>query len=124
MNDFRYMDRVRAREQGAALPPAAPSLERDASLVPQASGAASRLLGGSPLGVFLRLVVLSFLVGAALAWLDIRPQELLWWAESLLRRVWSLGFEGLREGVGYVVVGAMIVVPLWLLSRVFGGARG
>jgi hypothetical protein len=129
VTDFRYMDRVRARERDAPPHPAAlsapgPAIERDVVPAPHASSASSRLLGGSPLGVFLRLVFLSFLVGAALAWLDIRPQELLWWAEGLARRVWSLGFEGLREGVGYVAVGAMIVVPLWLVSRLFGGARG
>ena len=122
MNDFRYMDRVRARE-GAAPPPHDFESERVALPVPQSSSSLSRVMGGSPLGVLLRLILLSFLVGAALAWLDIRPAELLWWVEGLARRLWAFGFEGLREGVGYILVGAMIVVPLWLVSRLFG-ARG
>lgn len=118
MSDFRYMDRVRARE--GAPPPLPPETERALLPVPHADSSLSRVLGGSPLGVLARLILLSFVVGAALAWLDIRPAELLHWAESLVRRVWSFGFEGLREGFGYVLVGAMIVVPLWLLSRLFG----
>jgi hypothetical protein len=66
---------------------------------------------------------MSFVVGAALHWLDIRPAEILWWAEDVLRRIWAFGFGGLREAIGFVLVGAMIVVPLWLLSRLFGGRR-
>jgi len=126
MTDFRYMDRVRARE-GAPPPRALIETERSALPVPQpsprSSSSLARLVGGSPLGVFARLVFLSFLVGAALAWLDIRPVELLWWAQNLAHRLWAFGFDGLRDAFGYVLVGAMIVVPLWLLSRLFGGAR-
>lgn len=122
MSDFRYMDRVRARE-GSASP--APSAEPERAYLPvqQPSSNLARVMGGSPLGVFARLVFLSFLVGAALAWLDIRPAELLHWLESLIRRIWLLGFEGMRDAFGYVLVGAMIVVPLWLISRLFGGRR-
>ena len=121
MSEFRYMDRVRVRE-GAPPPPHSDS-ERALVPVPHADSSLSRVLGGSPLGVLARLILLSFVVGAALAWLDIRPSELLLWAESLARRVWAFGFDGLREGFNYVLVGAMIVVPLWLLSRLFGGRR-
>lgn len=119
MTDFRYMDRVRAREGRAPqLSPDEP--ERAYLPVPQTSSGLSRVMGGSPLGVVARLILLSFLVGAALAWLDIRPAELLWWAQNIVRRVWAFGWEGLREGANYVLVGAMVVVPLWLLSRLFG----
>lgn len=118
MSDFRYMDRVRARENGAPL--ALPEPERPFPPVSQTSSGLARVMGGSPLAVLARLIVLSFVVGAALAWLDIRPIELLWWIESLARRLWAYGFDGLREGMSYVLLGAVIVVPLWLLSRLFG----
>lgn len=115
MSEFRYMDRVHAREN--ALPPPAP--ERAGLPAPRASGLA-RLMGGAPLAVLARLILLSFLVGAALAWLDIRPAEALRLAQGLLHRVWAFGFDGVREGAGYVAAGALIVAPLWLLSRLFG----
>lgn len=121
MSEFRYMDRVRAR-QGAAPPPL-PEPEQAHPPVPYASSGLSRFMGGSPLGVFARLVFLSFLVGAVLAWLDIRPAEIMWWAQDVVHRVWAFGFDGLRDAFGYILVGAMIVVPLWLLSRLFGGRR-
>lgn len=121
MTEFRYMDRVRAREGGASPPPS--DSERAYPPVPYASSGLSRLMGGSPLGVLARLIFLSFLVGAVLAWLDIRPVEILWWAQSVFHRLWAFGFDGLRDAFGYVMVGAMIVVPLWLLTRLFGGRR-
>lgn len=119
MSEFRYMDRVRAREN-AAPPFALPEPERPVSPVSQTSSGLARVMGGSPLAVLARLILLSFLVGAVLAWLDIRPAELLWWLEGVAHRLWAFGFDGVREALNYVLVGAMIVVPLWLLSRLFG----
>jgi hypothetical protein len=98
------------------LPAAARSAEPLASPL-------ARAMGGSPLGVAARLVFLSFLIGAALHWLDIRPSDLIWRAEELARRVWAYGFDGLREALGFILTGAMIVAPLWLLSRLLGGRR-
>jgi|ERR1700691_2909849 hypothetical protein len=77
----------------------------------------NRFLGGSPVNVALRLLLLSILVGALLMWLDIRPADLVQDAARFVQHVWSLGFDALRQMGDYIVAGAMIVVPLWLLAR-------
>ncbi len=77
----------------------------------------TRFLGGTPLGVALRLFFVSLIVGVLLMWLDIRPADLVQGVIRFVQRVWSLGFDALREMGDYIIAGAMIVVPLWLLAR-------
>lgn len=77
----------------------------------------TRFLGGSPLNVALRLFFLSLVVGAALMWLDIRPVDLLQGTIRFFHRLWALGFDAIRQMGDYLLAGAMIVVPLWLIAR-------
>jgi Family of unknown function (DUF6460) len=74
-------------------------------------------MGGSPGAVVVRLIVLSFLVGALLMWLDVRPQDVWFAFERFARRIWSLGFDAIRQLGDYLAAGALIVVPVWLVVR-------
>jgi hypothetical protein len=76
-----------------------------------------RFLGGSPLSVFIRLVVLSLIVGFFLVWLDIRPMDVLVGLHAIFHRFWAAGFDAIREIATYVLAGAAIVVPVWLALR-------
>lgn len=90
------------------------------------SGRVTRFLGDSPLRVFLRLLVLSFVVGLVLSVLNVRPWQIYRWLENLVERVWSMGFEFLGDAMEYLVLGALIVIPIFLLMRLLklaGGAR-
>ncbi|HEX2552999.1 MAG TPA: DUF6460 domain-containing protein [Microvirga sp.] len=80
----------------------------------------NRLLGGSPGSVLVKLVFLSLLVGAFLAFLDITPFELADRLFGWVRSVFDLSFETVREVLRWILYGAVVVVPLWLLSRFFG----
>jgi hypothetical protein len=42
----------------------------------------------------------------------------------LVERVWNLGFDAINGLWRYFLLGAVVVVPIWLLSRVFGAPRG
>ncbi len=79
-----------------------------------------RILGGPPGAVLAKLVFLSVLVGAFLAVFGLTPPDLFNALARLFHRVFGFGFEALREAGRYFVYGAMIVVPLWLVLRVFG----
>lgn len=79
----------------------------------------TRLLGGSPVNVVLRLFVLSLIVGALLMWLDIRPQDVIEGVVHFFRHIWAMGFEAVRELGNYLLAGAVIVVPVWLVMRLF-----
>jgi hypothetical protein len=42
----------------------------------------------------------------------------------LFQRLWDLGFDAVNWLWRYFLLGAVIVVPVWLLSRMFGAPRG
>jgi hypothetical protein len=77
-----------------------------------------RYLGGSPLGVLLKLIVLSLIVGAIMAGLGLTPGNLMRQAVDAVHAVFGLGFDTLRNVGGYVVTGAVIVIPIWVITRI------
>lgn len=88
-----------------------------------ANGSFERFLGGSPLGVVVRLIFISLLVGAAMAFLGLSPRALFDAAGRFVRSLGDLGFGALREIGQWLVAGALIVIPVWLLSRLFAARR-
>jgi hypothetical protein len=84
---------------------------------PREETALTRFLGGSPGGVFLRLVFVSLIVGAFLMWLDIRPADIFRGITDIINRIWGLGFDAIRLVADYILAGAAIVVPVWLVLR-------
>jgi hypothetical protein len=76
-----------------------------------------RFLGGSPLTVFIRLFFISLIVGALLMWLDVRPLDIFRALNRLIDRLWNLGFDAIREIAEYVLAGAVIVLPIWFVTR-------
>lgn len=74
-------------------------------------------LGGSPLGVFIRLTLLSIVVGVVLSALGITPRNFFYQINLLLQRIYDLGFHVFDWVLGYLLLGAMVVVPIWLIAR-------
>lgn len=101
-------------------PPASPAPQ--ASQEPRAS-AFERFIGGNPAMVAIRLLVVSLIVGAVLMWLDIRPYEIFDAIERFFYRIWRMGFAAVREIIDYVIIGAVIVVPIWFVLRLFSMRR-
>jgi hypothetical protein len=86
----------------------------------------TRFLGDTPLRVAARLLVLSFIVGLVLAALNIHPFDVYEWVERLIRRIYNMGFAFFADAFDYLIAGALIVVPLFILMRLFklgGGMR-
>lgn len=79
------------------------------------------LIGGNPLGVLIRLVLLSIVVGIVLSALGISPQNLFYHLNILARRIYDLGFGVFDWILQYFVLGAMVVFPVWLIARLIGG---
>lgn len=78
------------------------------------------IFGGNPLGVIIRLVILSIVVGVVLSALGITPRNFLYHIEVLLRRIYDLGFATFDWVLQYLILGAIVVVPIWLVARLFG----
>jgi Family of unknown function (DUF6460) len=83
-----------------------------------------RFLGGSPLNVAFRLILLSILVGVVLAAIGFDPWNIIYSIRLLFQRIWDLGFDAINGLWRYFLLGAVIVIPIWLLSRLFGTPRG
>jgi len=99
-------------------------MPNDTRELPATSDGLTRFLGGSPLMVVFRLVLLSILVGVVLAAIGFDPWNILNSIELLFRRLWNLGFDAINWLWRYFLLGAVIVIPIWLLSRMFGPPRG
>lgn len=77
----------------------------------------SAILGDSPLRVAVRLIVLSVVVGFVLAYLGIRPVEVVDWGRRLIAGIWNQGFDFFIALWQYFLIGAVIVVPVFLVLR-------
>jgi hypothetical protein len=86
--------------------------------------ALQRFFGGPPLMVLLRLALLSLVVGIVLSVLGLHPFDIWHGIRGFAARVYAMGFDALEWTLDYFLLGALIVVPIWLLMRVlkfFGG---
>lgn len=87
--------------------------------LPAQNDGLSRFLGGSPLAVLGRLVLLSVLVGVVLAAIGFDPWNIVYSIRRLIDWVWNLGFDAINTLWRYFLLGAVIVIPIWLISRLF-----
>ncbi len=83
-----------------------------------------RFFGGPPWSVLARLVLLSILVGVVLSAIGLDPWNILHSVEKLIREVWDMGFDAVRWIWRYFLLGAVLVVPIWLLVRLARGTAG
>jgi Family of unknown function (DUF6460) len=84
----------------------------------------SRFFGGPPLSVLFRLILLSIVVGVILTAVGLDPWNILHSVEHLVRAVWEMGFDAIRWVWRYFLLGAVLVIPIWLIMRLFRGASG
>ncbi|MBI4725012.1 MAG: integrase [Rhodomicrobium sp.] len=78
-----------------------------------------RFFGGTPAAVILKLAIASVIIGVVLSFFGFNPANLY---DAIMRLgdwISSLGLDAVKTVLRYLVLGAIIVVPLWLLSRVF-----
>jgi hypothetical protein len=84
----------------------------------------TRFLGGTPLAVLARLVLLSVLIGVILAAFGLDPYNIIESVRVLLLRLWHMGFDAIEWLWRYFLLGAVIVIPIWLIVRLVNAPRG
>jgi Family of unknown function (DUF6460) len=84
----------------------------------------TRFFGGPPVSVIFRLVLLSILVGVILEALGFDPRHIIESIQRLIQTVWDMGFDAVRFLWRYLLLGAVVVVPIWLLMRIARAPRG
>ena len=92
--------------------------------MPMNNSAMTRIFGGSPLVVVGRLVLVSILVGVVLTALGLDPFDIARSIERLIRQMWNMGFDAIRWLWRYFLLGAVIVIPVWVIMRMINAPRG
>jgi Family of unknown function (DUF6460) len=100
------------------------TMPNDTRELPTTHDGVSRFLGGSPIVVLFRLILLSILVGVVLAAIGFDPWNIVNSIRLLVQRIWDLGFDAVNGLWRYFLLGAVIVIPLWILSRIFSAPHG
>ena len=91
---------------------------------PMARSAIDRFFGGPPLMVIFRLALLCILVGVVLKVLGLDPANIWRSIEDLVRYVWSMGFDAVVWLWRYFLLGAVVVIPIWLIVRLLRAPKG
>ena len=76
-----------------------------------------RILGGPPFTILAKLLFVSLVVGAILGGLGFDPTTLPRLLVDAAQSLFRLGFGAFRDVGRYLLTGAIVVIPIWLLSR-------
>ena len=87
-----------------------------------------RVMGGSAAPTLLKLALACVAVGVVLSLFQIDP-TLLWRdffgaVRQAWERFWSLGWDTLSWALRYLALGAVIVIPVWLIYRLARAVLG
>lgn len=83
-----------------------------------------RFMGGSPGQVLLRLIVISLIVGVVLSALGLSPYDIVQKAQQFVRHIWNMGFGAIEWIWQYFLLGAVIVIPVWIIIRLLNMGKG
>ncbi|MCP8896280.1 hypothetical protein KYK29_15220 [Shinella daejeonensis] len=87
------------------------------------SDGVNRFLGDTPLRIFIKLVILSVAAGFLMSVFGLYPDDILYMARNFVLDVWHKGFAALGRVGDYLLLGAVIVVPIFLLIRLLSYRR-
>lgn len=83
----------------------------------------TRFLGDTPLRIFLKLVVISFLVGIVMSYFGWSPYDVVYQVRDFVVHIWNLGFKTIDRFMGYFLLGAAVVVPVFVVLRLLSYRR-
>src|SRR5215469_1462850 len=91
---------------------------------PMANTYLNRFFGGPALLVKIRLNLLSILIGVILEVIGLDPWNIIESLKRLVLHIWDMGFDAVRWLWRYLLLGAAVVVPIWLVVRVMRVTKG
>jgi hypothetical protein len=83
----------------------------------------TRFLGDTPLRVVLKLLVLSLIAGVIMSALHWTPYDVIYAFRDFFLHLWNMGFAAIHRFAAYILLGAAIVVPAFLILRVLSYRR-
>ncbi len=79
----------------------------------------NRFLGDTPGRTLVKLIVVSLIVGFVMSVFGLDPADLLNGVRYFLIDLWYTGFDALGRVGQYLLIGATIVIPAFILLRLF-----
>ena len=70
-------------------------------------------------GTIIRILVASLVVGMIMAWFQVEPRDLARWIAGSLDDVVNNAQAWIGWSIKYILLGAVVVVPIWLLAYLF-----
>lgn len=77
----------------------------------------ARFLGDTPLRVFIKLLVISLLVGIVMSAFGWSPYDVFYGIRDFFLDIWHMGFRAIDRFLGYILLGAAIVIPAFIILR-------
>jgi hypothetical protein len=71
-----------------------------------------------------KLVIASLCVGLVLAYFDTDPLDLLYLARDQITALLGDATSWIQWAIKYIFIGAVVVVPIWLVHYLWRAARG
>jgi hypothetical protein len=74
-------------------------------------------------GTLLKLFILSLIVGIVLSVFNIDPEKLLGSTGGTVESIFNMLVDALEWAVPFVLIGAVVVIPIWLILAALRMAR-
>ncbi|MFS8143697.1 hypothetical protein ATY78_00180 [Rhizobium sp. R635] len=83
----------------------------------------NRFLGDSLGRTLIKLVVVSLIVGFVMTVFGLTPWNIIYGFRDFILEIWHRGFSALGRVGDYLLLGATIVIPLFVILRLFSYRR-
>ena len=87
------------------------------------SNGVNGFLGDTPVRVAIKLLILSVAVGFLMSIFGLYPDDILFAVRDFVIDLWNKGFKTLGKLGDYLLLGAVIVVPVFVLIRLLSYRR-
>jgi hypothetical protein len=103
--------------------PGPPPVSRSARLDGRRRGALSRFFGDTPLRSLVKLALISVLVGWVMESFGWSPADVFYALGDSIHDLWAMGLSALDGLLGYLLLGAAVVVPAFVVLRLLSLRR-
>lgn len=83
----------------------------------------NRFLGDTPLRVLVKLLILSVVAGFLMSVFGLYPDDILYAVRNFVLDIWHSGFAALGRIGDYLLLGAVIVIPIFIVIRLLSFRR-
>ncbi|CAD7040301.1 hypothetical protein RHAB21_03030 [Pseudorhizobium halotolerans] len=87
------------------------------------SDGVNRLLGDTPGRTIVKLIVVSLIVGFVMAIFGVDPWDIVYGIRNFVLDLWYQGFHALGRVGDYLILGATIVIPAFIILRLLSYRR-